>query len=127
MSTNPENAFLGQLKLPQRNRWTHRAIAEYLQASRNTVKLYALEIAIVVRDYLAECPRDSKGGIKSGFALSQYQFWVVVKLISFSRLMREDLNGSAYRMEIKRCVARNQQYLSRAAWRYELDQIDNAA
>jgi hypothetical protein len=89
LSTNTQNPLTKPLSLPTRNKWTHRAIAEYLHCSRATVAIYATQIAPVVRDYLAECPRDAKGGVKSGFSLSQYQFWVVANsspLLDCSRL-----------------------------------------
>jgi hypothetical protein len=125
---NTQNPLTQSLNLPTRNKWTHRAIAEYLHCSRNTVAIYAVTIAPVVRDYLAECPRDAKGGVKSGFSLSQYQFWVVVKLITFARLLKADLNGASYRNDLKQTVAKGQHYLSRAAWLYELEMSgDNVA
>jgi hypothetical protein len=113
LSTNTQNPLTKPLSLPTRNKWTHRAIAEYLGASRNTVAIYATQIAPVVRDYLAECPRDVKGGVKSGFSLSQYQFWVVVKLITFARLLKADLNGASYRNDLKRCFAKNLTQMTR--------------
>jgi hypothetical protein len=107
---NTQNPLTKPLSLPTRNKWTHRAIAEYLGASRNTVAIYAVTIAPVVRDYLAECPRDAKGGVKSGFSLSQYQFWVVCKLITFARLLKADLNGASYRNDLKQTVAKGQHH-----------------
>ncbi len=124
---NTQNPLTNPLSLPTRNKWTHRAIAEYLGASRNTIAIYAVQIAPVVRDYLAECPRDAKGGVKSGFSLSQYQFWVLCKLITFARLLRADLNGASYRTDLKQTVAKGQHHLSRAAWRYELEMTDDNA
>jgi hypothetical protein len=56
LSTNTQNPLTKPLSLPTRNKWTHRAIAEYLRCSRATVAIYATQIAPVVRDYLAECP-----------------------------------------------------------------------
>ncbi len=127
LSTNTQNPLTKPLSLPTRNKWTHRAIAEYLRCSRATVAIYATQIAPVVRDYLAECPRDVKGGVKSGFSLSQYQFWVVVKLITFARLLKADLNGASYRNDLKQTVAKGQHHLSRAAWLYELQMADDDA
>jgi hypothetical protein len=124
---NTQNPLTKPLSLPTRNKWTHRAIAEYLHCSRNTVAIYAVTIAPVVRDYLAECPRDVKGGVKSGFSLSQYQFWVVCKLITFARLLKADLNGASYRNDLKQTVAKGQHHLSRAAWLYELEMADDDA
>jgi hypothetical protein len=127
LSTNTQNPLTKPLSLPTRNKWTHRAIAEYLRCSRATVAIYATQIAPVVRDYLTECPRDVKGGVKGGFSLSQYQFWVVVKLITFARLLKADLNGASYRNDLKQTVAKGQHYLSRAAWLYELQMADDNA
>jgi hypothetical protein len=124
---NTQNPLTKPLSLPTRNKWTHRAIAQYLHCSRNTVAIYAVTIAPVVRDYLVECPRDAKGGVKSGFSLSQYQFWVVCKLITFARLLKADLNGASYRNDLKQTVAKGQHHLSRAAWLYELEMADDDA
>jgi hypothetical protein len=121
------NPLTKPIALPTRNKWTHRAAAEYLGASRNTVAIYAVQIAPVVRDFLAECPRDVKGGVKSGFSLSQYQFWVICKLITFARLLKADLNGASYRSDLKQTVAKGQQHLSRAVWLYELQMTETDA
>ena len=125
---NTQNPLTRPLSLPTRNKWTHRAIAEYLHCSRNTVAIYATTICPVVSDFRAECPRDIKGGIKSGFSLSQYQFWVLVKTIMFARLLKADLNGAAYRNDLKQTICKGQAHLSRAAYRYEMEmQDDNVA
>jgi hypothetical protein len=124
---NTQNPLTKPLSLPTRNKWTHRAAAEYLHCSRNTVAIYAVTIAPVVLDFLAECPRDIKGGVKSGFALSQYQFWVLCKLITFARLLKADLNGASYRNDLKQTVAKGQHHLSRAAWLYEVEMAESDA
>lgn len=119
------NTYLPRLDpLPQRNRWTHRATAQYLGASRNTIKLYAEQIAPVVRDFYTDCPKDQRGFITPGFSLSQYQFWVIVKLISYARLLKADLNGAAYRDDLKKSIAKNQIYLSKASYQYEVEMTE---
>jgi hypothetical protein len=70
LSTNTQNPLTKPLSLPTRNKWTHRAIAEYLRCSRATVAIYATQIAPVVRDYLAECPRDAREALGQGLALA---------------------------------------------------------
>jgi hypothetical protein len=127
LSTNTQNPLTKPLSLPTRNKWTHRAIAEYLHCSRATVAIYATTICPVISDFRAECPRDIKGGIKSGFSLSQYQFWVLVKTIMFARLLKADLNGASYRQELKQTICKGQSHLSRAAYRYELEMQDDSA
>jgi len=127
LSTNTQNPLTQSLNLPTRNKWTHRAIAEYLHCSRATVAIYATTICPVVADFRSECPRDAKGGIKSGFSLSQYQFWVLVKVIMFARLLKADLNGASYRNELKQTICKGQAHLSRAAYRYELEMQDDSA
>jgi hypothetical protein len=127
LSKNAQNPLTQVLDLPIRNKWTHRAIAEYLRCSRATVAIYATTICPVVADFRAECPRDVKGGIKSGFALSQYQFWVLVKVIMFSRLLKADLNGASYRNDLKQTVCKGQAHLSRAVYRYEMEMLDDSA
>jgi len=127
LSTNTQNPLTKPLSLPTRNKWTHRAIAEYLHCSRATVAIYATTICPVISDFRAECPRDIKGGIKSGFSLSQYQFWVLVKTIMFARLLKADLNGASYRQELKQTICKGQAHLSRAAYRYELEMQDDSA
>jgi hypothetical protein len=126
LSKNAQNPLTQSLNLPTRNKWTHRAIAEYLHCSRATVAIYATTICPVISDFRAECPRDIKGGIKSGFSLSQYQFWVV-KTIMFARLLKADLNGASYRQELKQTICKGQAYLSHAAYRYELEMQDDSA
>ena len=125
LSTNTQNPLTQALNLPQRNKWTHRAIAEYLNCSRATVAIYAVTICPVISDFRAECPRDVKGGIKSGFSLGQYQFWVLVKVIMFARLLKADLNGASYREQLKQTICKGQAHLSRAAYRYELEMLDD--
>ncbi|HEY9709564.1 MAG TPA: hypothetical protein V6D48_15270 [Oculatellaceae cyanobacterium] len=110
--------------LPQRNRWTHRATAQYLRSSRNTVKLYAEQIAPAIRDFYDDCPKDERGFISSGFSFSQYQFWVIVKLISYARLLKADLNGAAYRDDLKKAIGANQRYLSKASYQYEIEMAE---
>jgi hypothetical protein len=127
LSTNAQNPLTQSLNLPTRNKWTHRAAAEYLHCSRATVAIYATTICPVISDFRAECPRDVKGGIKSGFSLSQYQFWVLVKTIMFARLLKADLNGASYRQELKQTICKGQAHLSRAAYRYELEMQDDSA
>jgi len=127
LSTSTYKPLKDSLNLPTRNKWTHRAIAEYLHCSRATVSIYATSICPVVSDFRAECPRDIKGGIKSGFALSQYQFWVLTKVILFSRLLKADLNGASYRNDVKYAVCMGQASLSKAAYRYEVELQDDIA
>ncbi|HEY9893721.1 MAG TPA: hypothetical protein V6D37_18380 [Candidatus Sericytochromatia bacterium] len=127
LSTNTQSPLTQSLNLPTRNKWTHRAIAEYLHCSRATVAIYATTICPVISDFRAECPRDVKGGIKSGFSLSQYQFWVLTKTIMFARLLKADLNGASYRQELKQTICKGQAHLSRAAYRYELEMQDDSA
>jgi hypothetical protein len=127
LSTSTYKPLTDYVQLPTRNKWTHRAIAEYLHCSRATVAIYVTTICPVISDFRAECPRDIKGGIKSGFSLSQYQFWVLVKVILFSRLLKADLNGASYRNELKQTICKGQAHLSRAAYRYEIEMSDDAA
>ena len=127
LSTNTQNPLTKPLSLPTRNKWTHRAIAEYLHCSRATVAIYATTICPVISDFRAECPRDIKGGIKSGFSLTQYQFWALVKTIMFARLLKADLNGASYRNDLKQTICKGQAHLSRAAYRYEMEMLDDTA
>lgn len=127
LSKNAQNPLTQALDLPTRNKWTHRAAAEYLHCSRATVAIYATTICPAIVDFRAECPRDAKNNIKSGFALSQYQFWVLVKVIAFSRLLKADMNGAAYRNDITKTIRKGQAHLSRAAYRYELEMLDDTA
>ncbi len=127
LSKNAQNPLTQVLDLPVRNKWTHRAISQYLHCSRATVAIYATTICPVVADFRAECPRDVKGGIRSGFALSQYQFWVLVKTVMFARLLKADLNGASYRNDLKQTICKGQAHLSRAVYRYELEMLDDSA
>lgn len=102
--------------LPQRIRWSQRAIARHLCSDRKTVKDYAETIAVVVPDYLKECPRNPDGSVKSGMSLSQYQCWVVCQLITLGRTIRTDLNGTAYRKVVKATAIKQAHLLSKSAW-----------
>jgi hypothetical protein len=68
-----------RVTLPQKNRWTRRAIAKFLGINRITVKNYAEVIAPVIRDYRQRIPKES-GRFRTGYALDQYQFWVICKI-----------------------------------------------
>jgi hypothetical protein len=103
--------------LPQKTRWSQRAVARHLCSDRKTVKDYAETIAIVIPDYRAECPRNPDGSIKSGISLSPYQFWVVSQLITLGRTIRTDLNGTAYRKVVKATAIKQTHLLAKSAWK----------
>lgn len=103
--------------LPQKARWSQRAIARHLCSDRKTVKDYAEQIAVVVPDYLKECLRNPDGSVASGFPLSQYQCWVVCQLITLGRTIKTDLNGTAYRKVVKATAIKQSSLLSKAAWK----------
>lgn len=105
--------------LPQKTRWSQRAVARYLCSDRKTVKDYAETIAVVVPDYLRECPRNSDGSIQSGFSLSQYQCWVVCQLVKLARTIKVDLNGLPYRRTVKATAIKMSQALSRDSFERE--------
>jgi hypothetical protein len=105
--------------LPQKTRWSQRAIARYLCSDRKTVKNYAEQVAIVIPDYLRECPRNENGGVQSGFSLSQYQCWVVCQLIKLARALKQDLNGTAYRRVVKSTAIKMSHALSRESFERE--------
>ena len=121
LSTNTYKPLTDYVQLRTRNKWTHRAIAEYLNCSKATVAIYATTICPVISDFRAECPRDVRGGIESGFSLGQYQFWILIKVILFSRLLKADLNGASYRNDLKQTICKGQVHLSRASYRYEME------
>ena len=102
--------------LPQKTRWSQRAVARHLCSDKATVKVYAEQIAVVVPDYLKECPRNPDGSIQSGFSLSQYQCWVVCQLITLGRTIKTDLNGTPYRKVVKATAIKQASLLSKAAW-----------
>lgn len=112
--------------LPQRTRWSQRAIARHLCSDKNTVKVYIHEIAIFIPDFLKECPRNSDGSIKSGMSLSQYQAWVVCQLITLGRTIKTDLNGTAYRKVVKATALKSLHLLSKSAWQ-EMESINLSA
>ena len=105
--------------LPQKQRWSQRAIARHICCDKNTVKIYAEQIAVVIPDFLKECPRNPDGSIKSGMSLSQYQAWVLIKLIQLGRIIKEDLNGTAYRKVIKATAVKKVNSLSKEAFEQE--------
>lgn len=99
--------------LPQKQKWQQRAISRELCADRATVKFYAEQICIYVPDYLKGCPRNRDGSIQSGFALSQYQFWVFYRVLIMAREIRESLNGTRFRPVVKATVIKMSQSLSK--------------
>jgi hypothetical protein len=105
--------------LPQKTRWSQRAIARHLCSDRKTVKDYAETIAVVVPDYLKECPRNPDGSVQSGFSLSQYQTWVLHKLITLGRTIKQDLNGTPYRKVVKVTAIKMSHALSRDSFERE--------
>lgn len=102
--------------LPQKTRWSQRAVARHLCSDKSTVKVYAETIATVIPDYLKECPRNPDGSVQSGMSLSQYQCWVVCQLITLGRTIKTDLNGTPYRRVVKATAIKQASLLSRAAW-----------
>ena len=117
-----ENVLAEQVVLPVRNRWSRRAIAQYLGISKNTLKTYIEKIAIVVKDFRLRIPRDAKGNFKAGFSLDQYQFWLVVKIAHFAALVRSDLNGTSYLSDVVQVFAKHQRYLSYEIFLYDSNQ-----
>ena len=109
--------------LPQKNRWSQRAIGRHLCSDRKTVKDYAETIAVVIPDYRAECPRNADGSIRSGMSLSQYQCWVVCQLITLGRTIKTDLNGTAYRRVVKATAIKQAHLLSKATWQAQQENI----
>jgi hypothetical protein len=105
--------------LPQKTRWSQRAIARHLCSDRKTVKDYAEQIAVVIPDYLKECPRNQDGSVKSGFSLSQYQFWVLYQLIKLARTIKQDLNGTPYRRIVKSTAIKMSHALSKESFEQE--------
>lgn len=98
--------------LPQKTKWQQRAISRELCVDRATVKFYAEQICIYIPDYLKECPRNPDGSVQSGFALSQYQFWVLYRVLIVAREIRESLNGRTFRPVVKATVIKLAQTLS---------------
>ncbi len=109
--------------LPQKTRWSQRAIARHLCSDRKTVKDYAETIAVVIPDYRAECPRNPDGSIRSGMSLSQYQCWVVCQLITLGRTIKTDLNGTPYRRVVKATAIKQAHLLSKATWQAQPSNI----
>jgi hypothetical protein len=105
--------------LPQKTRWSQRAIARHLCSDRKTIKDYSELIAVVIPDYLKECPRNPDGSVKSGFSLSQYQCWVVCQLITLGRTIKQDLNGTPYRKVVKATAIKMSHALSRDSFERE--------
>lgn len=104
--------------LPQKTRWSHRALAKHLCCDKATIKVY-VEIAVLIRDFRAECPRNIDGSIQSGLPLSQYQAWVVSKLIQLARTVKKDLNGTAYRKVVKSTAVKMERSLSKESFESE--------
>lgn len=117
-----ETVIAEQVVLPTRNRWSRRAIAQYLGISKNTLKTYIEKIAVVVKDFRLRIPKDSRGNFKAGFSLDQYQFWLVVKIAHFAALVRADLNGTSYLADVVQVFAKNQRYLAYEVFLYDSNQ-----
>lgn len=114
-------------ELPQKTRWSQRAVARHLCSDRKTIKDYAETIAVVIPDYRAECPRNANNSIQSGMSLTQYQFWVVCQLIKLSRTIREDLNGTPYKRVVKLTAFQKRDLLSKASWLQQQSSNSQAA
>jgi hypothetical protein len=112
--------------LPTKIRWSQRAVARHLCSDKATVKVYAEQVAPVVLDYLKECPRNPDGSVKSGMSLSQYQTWVVCQLITLSRAIKNDLNGTPYRKIVKSTAIKQAHLLSKAAWEAQSAHVQSA-
>lgn len=106
--------------LPQKTRWSHRALARFLCSDKNTIKVYAEQIAPVISDFRAQCQRNPDGSIKSGQPLSSYQAWVVTQLIKLAREVRKDLNGTAFRAVVKSSAIKMSAYLSKESYEREI-------
>jgi hypothetical protein len=102
--------------LPQKTRWSQSAIARHLCSDRKTVKVYAENLAVVIPDYLKECPRYPNGAIVSGFSLTQYQAWVVCQLVILGREIRSEVNGLAIHKIVKAAALKKAHLLSKSAW-----------
>lgn len=109
--------------LPNKIRWSQRAVARHLCSDKSTVKIYAEQIAVVVPDYLKECPRNPDGSVRSGLSLSQYQCWVVCQLVTLSRTIKNDLNGTPYRKVVKATAIKQSSLLSKAAWEAQFQNL----
>jgi|SRR3569832_144312 len=105
--------------LPQRTRWSQRAIARHLCSDKNTVKVYAETIAVVIPDFLKECPRNPDGSVQSGFPMTQYQAWIVCKLITLGREIKSDLNGTPYRRIVRATAIKMGHLLSKESFQRE--------
>lgn len=108
-----EENLKAPIDVPQRNYWTFHAASKELNCSRNTIAFYATQICPVIADFREDA--------KHSKALTTYQFWVIAKVIAYSRQLRADLNGAAYRKDIKAAIYTHKTYLSRARWFYELN------
>lgn len=102
--------------LPHRQRWSQSAIAKLMNADRKTVKVYAEQLAVIIPDYLKDCPRNADGSILSGFQMTPYQAWVVCQLITLGRVIRSEVNGLAIHKILKTTVAKRLDLLSKASW-----------
>ena len=121
-----ERVLAERVTLPQKNRWTRRAIAQFLGINRITVKNYAEVIAPVIRDYRQLIPKES-GRFRTGYALDQYQFWVICKIAAFMQLLRIDLNGSTYTKDAAQIIAKHQKYLSYEVFVYDTNMHSDSA
>lgn len=122
-----EKVLAEQVVLPTRNRWSRRAISQYLGISKNTLKVYIEKIAIVIKDFRARIPKDAKGNFKRGYSLDQYQFWLLVKIAHFATLIRADLNGTSYISDIAQVFSKSQQYVSYEVFLYDSTLHSDAA
>lgn len=102
--------------LPPKTRWSQSSLAKHLCADRKTIKIYAESLAIVIPDYLKDCPRNPDGSILSGLALTQYQAWVVCHLVALGREIRSEVNGLAIHKLVKASAIKKAHLLTKSAW-----------
>jgi cytochrome P450 len=77
-------------------------------------------------DYRQRIPKES-GRFRTGYALDQYQFWVICKIAAFMQLLRADLNGSTYTKDAAQIIAKHQKYLSYEVFVYDTNMHRDSA
>lgn len=117
---NVANDILTEIySIPPRSVWTRSGAAKFLGCNRITVQVYAETVCTAVLDFRRAIPRDANKAFISGFALTQYQMWVLLKTINLARLIRAELNGREYYSTLRKFLAANQEYFSHDAFKHQ--------
>lgn len=117
-----------ELPLPVRPAWSRTEIAKFLKSQawlgsrKGTVSLWESKLCYYVKDFRERIPKDEHGNPKTGYPLSQYQFFVICKLSYAMTQLQPYVQGTEYLPTMQATVKHREiqrLFLSHNAWKYE--------